>query len=80
VWVAALVAVLVGASYVVWLAWPSPASVTPLRASPLISLPGVTRSPSFSPDGNQVAFSWTGPDGGNPDIYIQQIGAGIPLP
>ena len=35
----------------------------PLRAVPLTALPGVTRYPSFSPDGNQVAFSWTGPDG-----------------
>jgi serine/threonine protein kinase len=80
VWAAALVAVLVGASYALWRMWPSPESVTPLRASPLISLPGVTRSPSFSPDGNHVAFSWTGPAGGNPDIYVQQIGAGVPLP
>ena len=39
----------------------------------------MTRSPSFSPDGNQVAFGWTGSDGNNPDIYVQQIGAGAPL-
>ena len=30
---------------------------TALRAVPLASLPGVTRSPSFSPDGNQIAFT-----------------------
>ena len=48
----------------------------PCRSRPC---PGVTRSPSFSPDGNQVAFAWTGPDGNNPDIYVQQIGAGAPL-
>ena len=54
-------------------------SAPPLRAVPLASLPGVTRSPSFSPDGNQVAFGWTGPAGNNPDIYVQQIGAGSPL-
>ena len=47
---------------------------TPLRAVPITSLPGITRSPSFSPDGNQVAFSWTGPKGNNQDIYVQQIG------
>ena len=56
-------------------AWQSPEAMTPLRAVPLTSLSGVTRSPSFSPDGNQVAFAWTGLDGNNPDIYVQQIGA-----
>jgi Tol biopolymer transport system component/DNA-binding winged helix-turn-helix (wHTH) protein len=51
-------------------------STDPLRAVPLTSLPGVVRSPSLSPDGNYVAFSWTGPKQDNPDIYVQQIGAG----
>ncbi len=37
------------------------------------------RYPSFSPDGNHVAFTWTGPKQDNPDIYVQQIGAGSPL-
>ncbi len=49
-----------------------------LRAVPLAALPGMVRSPSFSPDGNHVAFMWTGKQD-NPDIYVQQIGAGSPL-
>ena len=49
-----------------------------LRAVPLAALPGQVRSPSFSPDGNHVAFMWTGKQD-NPDIYVQQIGAGTPL-
>ena len=73
------VPVLLVAAYVGWRAAPSSDSATPLRAVPLASLPGVTRSPSFSPDGNQVSFGWTGPAGNNPDIYVQQIGAGSPL-
>jgi dipeptidyl aminopeptidase/acylaminoacyl peptidase len=40
---------------------------------------GIKRSPSFSADGNQVAFSWTGPEQNNTDVYVQQIGAGSPL-
>jgi eukaryotic-like serine/threonine-protein kinase len=31
------------------------------------------------PDGNYVAFMWTGPKQDNADIYVQQIGAGSPL-
>src|SRR5579872_2588332 len=50
-----------------------------IRAVPLTALPGVARYPSFSPDGNFVAFSWTGPNQDNPDIYVQQIGSGSPL-
>ena len=37
------------------------------------------RSPAFSPDGNHVTFSWNGPHQDNPDIYVQQVGAGQPL-
>ena len=77
--VATLAAVTVVAAYAGWQVWSSPGASPSLRAVPLTSLPGVTRSPSFSPDGNQVAFSWTGADGSNPDIYVQQIGAGAPL-
>jgi serine/threonine protein kinase/dipeptidyl aminopeptidase/acylaminoacyl peptidase len=62
-----------------WQVWQRPEHQEVLQALPLTTLRGVQRSPSFSPDGNRVAFSWTGPKQDNPDIYIQQIGAGIPL-
>ena len=57
----------------------APQTAAPLQAVPLTSLPGTTRSPSFSPDASQVAFAWTGPDGTNSDIYVQQIGAATQL-
>jgi hypothetical protein len=76
---AALVPALLAAAYFAWQAARAPETATALRAVPIISLPGVTRSPSFSPDGNQIAFNWTGSAGDNPDIYVQQIGAGSPL-
>ena len=76
---AALAPVLLAAAYFGWRAWRAPESTEPLRAVPLTSLPGVARYPSFSPDGNHVAFTWNGPKQDNPDIYVQQIGAGAPL-
>jgi eukaryotic-like serine/threonine-protein kinase len=78
-WALAASVLIVVIAYAGWQASPSRESVTPMRALPLASLSGLTRSPSFSPDGNQVAFAWTGSDGNNPDIYVQQIGAGAPL-
>ena len=51
----------------------------PLQALPLTSLSGVVRSPALSPDGNHVAFTWTGARQDNPDIWVQQVGAGSPL-
>jgi Tol biopolymer transport system component len=40
----------------------------------------VHRYPSFSPEGNQVAFSWNGKNQDNTDIWVQQIGSsGAPL-
>ncbi|HVN79193.1 MAG TPA: protein kinase, partial [Terriglobia bacterium] len=46
---------------------------------PLTSYAGLERSPSFSPDGNQVAFSWNGEKQDNYDIYVKPIGSSTPL-
>jgi serine/threonine protein kinase len=76
---AALLPVLLVAGFLAWLALRAPQNAEPLRAVPLTSLPGVQRYPSFSPDGNHVAFTWNGPKQDNPNIYVQQIGIGSPL-
>jgi serine/threonine protein kinase len=75
----ALVALLVTAGFFAWRTWRSVGSADPLRAVPLTALRGVARYPSFSPDGNQVSFTWTGPKQDNPDVYVQQVGSGAPL-
>jgi Tol biopolymer transport system component/DNA-binding winged helix-turn-helix (wHTH) protein len=49
-----------------------------LRAVPLTSYAGVVRSPSLSPDGSQVAFSWQREGGSETDIYVQTVGAPEP--
>jgi Tol biopolymer transport system component len=72
-------AALLMAGYLAWRAGRGPGSMEPFRAVPLTTLRGLHRSPSFSPDGNQVAFTWTGVKGNNPDIYVQMIGVGSPL-
>ena len=51
----------------------------PLQAMPFTTLEGSETSPTFSPDGNQIAFSWNGESGENFDIYVQVIGSGSPL-
>jgi serine/threonine protein kinase len=49
-----------------------------LTSVPLTADPGEEDAPSFSPDGNQVAFHWTrGQEA--PDIYVKLIGGGPPL-
>jgi Tol biopolymer transport system component len=50
-----------------------------LTAVPLTSYPGYEEHPSFSPDGNQVAFVWNGEKQDNFDIYVKLIGSGPPL-
>ena len=71
--------VLTAVGFLAWRTWRPHESAQPLRAVPLTTLPGVHRYPSFSPDGDYVAFTWTGPRQDNTDIYVQQIGAGSPL-
>lgn len=40
------------------------------------NFPGDEENPSLSPDGQQAAFSWNGPDAGNYDIYVLRLGEG----
>ena len=44
-----------------------------LEPVPLTSYPGLELNPTFSPDGNDIAFAWNGPDQGNFDIYRKVI-------
>jgi eukaryotic-like serine/threonine-protein kinase len=44
------------------------------RIIAVTALPGLEQAPSISPDGNFVAFSWTGPSPeGVPDIWIKAV-------
>ena len=78
VWAALLAVLLVAGLFAWWMWWSTPSAET-LRAVALTTFPGAKSSPSFSPDGNFVAFAWSGPKQDNLDIYVQQIGAGTPL-
>lgn len=51
----------------------------PMRVVPITNFPGFQGNARFSPDGNQIAFTWYGDPDYNEDIYVKQIGAGKPL-
>jgi Tol biopolymer transport system component len=46
---------------------------------PLTTYPGIEIEPALSPDGNQVAFAWNGPNQDNFDIYVRLVDGGPPL-
>ena len=46
-----------------------------MKVVQLTSLNGLETSPTFSPDGTQVAFSWNGEREGNYDIYVKTVGS-----
>jgi len=46
---------------------------------PFTSSPGAKFGPAFSPDGNEIAYSWKGENDGNTDLYVKLLGAGSPL-
>ena len=74
----AAVAVLIGVPALLYFAQDSArvaGSVTPLT-----TLPGAETRPAFSPDGATIAYSWSGPQEDNIDIYLQPANAGITEP
>jgi serine/threonine protein kinase len=81
IWIAAGAALLLAVAIAGWRfnrGAPS-APDAPFQPVPLTSYRGNENYPSFSPDGNQVAFSWDSEKEGLPDIYVKLIGPGAPL-
>ena len=84
-WIAvigAVAAVGVAATLVMLARRSPPAAVPPatiFTPTPLTTLQGREQGPSFSPDGNSVAFAWNGEDEANWDIYVKLVGPGPPL-
>jgi len=75
IWAVVLAALLFAGAFV-WSSRRHEEKAGAQRAVPLVTLPGLARYPSFSPDGDRVAFTSTGPKQDNTDIYVQQIGTG----
>jgi eukaryotic-like serine/threonine-protein kinase len=59
-----------------WLLWQrGSGGLLPLpTVEQLTTYPGSELYPCFSPDGNQVAFTWDGEKGDNLDIYVKLVG------
>jgi serine/threonine protein kinase len=72
---AAVLVVVAGGAWVLWqtrLRFDTPVSS---RIVPLTTLSGSEFHPTFSPDGEQVAFAWNGPKEDNWDIYMTLLGS-----
>ena len=77
-WVTLLSVVLVG-GFFTWRQFRAHDASEPSRVVPLTTFPGAETYPTLSPDGNQVAFTWSGPKQDNDDLYVQLIDSGGPL-
>jgi Tol biopolymer transport system component len=72
--VGALALLVVISAVLAWRAFRTPAEAPPPQLFPLASFPGVEGPPALSPDGNLVAFAWTGPaEQGGTDIYVKAV-------
>jgi Tol biopolymer transport system component len=51
------------------------AALPPPRVEPLTATSGGEHAPTFSPDGQQVAFAWDGEGGEQLDVYVKFVGS-----
>jgi Tol biopolymer transport system component/DNA-binding winged helix-turn-helix (wHTH) protein len=80
VWLAVSVTLLItGAAVWIYLARRPTSDLADIKEIPLTTLPGSEISPTFSPDGSQIAFGWDGENNGaGYDLYVQTVGAENP--
>jgi Tol biopolymer transport system component len=76
---AAAVALMVVAAAAWFFLRPASKPLPPMLSVPLTTYAGSQSHPSFSPDGSQVAFQWTGEKGDHWDIYVKLVEGGTPL-
>ncbi len=79
VWGTVSLGALLTAGAAIWFIRSKPDLSTPPTAIPLTSYVGSELQPNFSPDGNQVAFTWNGEAQDNFDVYVKLIGTSQPL-
>jgi eukaryotic-like serine/threonine-protein kinase len=81
-WISAGFAIIFGMGLGLWLWRAGQISLTIPKIVPLTTYPGNEFSPSFSPDGNNVAFTWNSSEDwrqGNFDIFVTLVGGGDPI-
>jgi eukaryotic-like serine/threonine-protein kinase len=79
IWVVAFAVIAAGAAGLWFFTMRTKSNEAAPRVVPLSAYPGLAAQPSFSPDGNQVAFSWNGEKQDNFDIYVKLIDSATPL-
>ena len=72
-----VIAVLAGIAF--WLSHDSVRDTGFADAVPFTSSAGFAEAPEFSPDGNQIAYSWNPEGDANSSVYVKLIGAGTAL-
>jgi Tol biopolymer transport system component/DNA-binding winged helix-turn-helix (wHTH) protein len=78
-WVGIVALVILATGIAVWRLRPKVADRPMSLPVPLTTFQGSETQPSFSPDGNQVAFSWDSEKADNWDIYVKVLGSETPL-
>ena len=72
---ASLVVLGVGFGVYKWMSTPTRLATAEPKVIPFTTFPGDEGEPTFSPDGNRIAFFWRGAKDDNADIYVKQPGA-----
>ena len=62
-----------------WWMTPAGSNDAALQVLPFTTYAGTEDYATFSPDGNQVAFTWDGEKQDNLDIYVKVVGPGTPV-
>lgn len=79
IWPAVGLALLAAGGFVLFKRRNQPEPQPEMKTTVLTSYPGRVAWPVLSPDGKQVAFTWTGEKGDNADIYVKLTDAGTPI-